>query len=559
MLHRSTASAALVALLPVFLTTTGSTQDADASHEPTECHGYLQVPIDGAPAEYGGGFSMHVAAWPMLAEHPGPRYQTGLFSTWMFPAPVEPEPDDWFYTDIEGGLGWWRDTRFPTTTPKFIMGGVAHNFRAWANGPGAGKGRDWDEPAGKYGVAQLSPWILWPPDGLNLAQGTSGELLGYGYLPLPLTEAKATTAGQDVPTGDRSWTLFLDAANFKGPVAFFTPFFFSEVTVERTDLAGRFLDSQPSESGRPISMETQHIPAATALGDDGVLYARIADTRFPVDARGDAVMVHRHTSYTDAALWNDVEAWFEGGEAPSGRITPEHGHVHRIRDGGNWGWSLPTGERRTNEDGRDEDVRAQIAREVFAESVALDEHTFGYRFGAAPEGLLERVEGKSGRRSGQGLVRVPEYYRLDTTNERKSWVPVPAGEVPVRERLATARFVEPRPAPEPYVTPTDGCWAEPGPVAGPFTAELGDGSVVTYSWYRFADQPALQNADLTAGEREELQRRVELIHRAWTRDRQYLPPATTGTLASIDLALIVEPPEGFEAGYVPIVTRQAAR
>jgi hypothetical protein len=41
-------------------------------------------------------------------------------------------------------------------------------------------------------------------------------------------------------------------------------------------------------------------------------------------------------------------------------------------------------------------------------------------------------------------------------------------------------------------------WKKPGPAAGPFEAKLGDGSVVTYYWYRFADQPALLNADLTA-------------------------------------------------------------
>jgi hypothetical protein len=73
------------------------------------------------------------------------------------------------YSDVEGGLGWWTDTRFATETPKFIMGGVAPNFSEWANGPGAGKGRNWDQPAGQYGVAQLSPWLLWPPDGLNRA------------------------------------------------------------------------------------------------------------------------------------------------------------------------------------------------------------------------------------------------------------------------------------------------------------------------------------------------------------------------------------------------------
>ena len=75
-------------------------------------------------------------------------------------------------------------------------------------------------------------------------------------------------------------------------------------------------------------------------------------------------------------------------------------------------------------------------------------------------------------------------------------------------------------------------------------------------WYRFADQPALLNADLTKEEREEMQRRVELLHRNWTKDREYLPSPFIGKLADIDPALIVTPPKGMEVGYVPIATRQ---
>jgi hypothetical protein len=88
---------------------------------------------------------------------------------------------------------------------------------------------------------------------------------------------------------------------------------------------------------------------------------------------------------------------------------------------------------------------------------------------------------------------------------------------------------------------------------------LGDGSIVTYYWYRFADQPALLNADLTDQEREELQLRVEKIHAHWRTDGSYLAPPTVGTLAELDPALIVSPPSGLEAGYIPIVTRQAAK
>ncbi|MEZ5978469.1 MAG: hypothetical protein R3F34_09645 [Planctomycetota bacterium] len=374
--------AALLALVPA------------SAQDDTPLHGYLQVPLEAAPPEYGGGYSMHVAAWPMLEHHPGPQFQSGLFGTWMFAKPMEPRPEGDVYSDIEGGLGWWRDTRFPTETPKFIMGGVALNFVEWANGPGAGKGRDWDRPAGKYAIAQLSPWIVWPPDGLNLAQGTSGELFGYGYLPLPLTEARATTDGVDVPTGNRCWTLFLDTANFKGPVAFFLPEFFSRPTVERPDLAGRFLDSRPSDSGRQSSMETQHIPAATAE-KDGASFARIASTRFPVDASGESVLVHRMTSYTDAALWDGVAAWFAGGPAPTGRIDAANAHVHRVKGAGRFGWSLPI-------PGGGERDRALLAREDFAEAKALDEATYGFRWKLAGDGSDGVVE-----RTGASLVQVP--------------------------------------------------------------------------------------------------------------------------------------------------------
>jgi len=146
-------------------------------------------------------------------------------------------------------------------------------------------------------------------------------------------------------------------------------------------------------------------------------------------------------------------------------------------------------------------------------------------------------------------------------NKKAQWVVVQPKDVPVETGLAKVSFSRPNERPSgPYVTPDDAqsCWKKPGPVAGPFKAHPGDGSVVTYYWYRFADQPALLNADLTDKERQNLQARVEKLHRSWKKDREYLPPPTIGKLADIDPALIVTPPTGLEAGYVPIATRQAA-
>jgi len=512
-----------------------------------EMAGYLLVPHDKVQETYNAGFSMYVAAWPLLEEYPGRRFQTGLFGTWMHAQYDGPTPDK-LYSDIEGGLGWWRDTRFATETPKFIMGGVQLNFRAWANGPGAGKGRDWDRPLGKYGVAQLSPWVLWPPDGLNLKQGTCGELFGYGYLPLPLTEAKSTTAGKNVPTGNHCWTLFLNTGNFKGPVAFFTPYFFSRVTADDPRLAGMFLDSRPSNPNRALQMETQYVPSVQATDKKGDIYARIAPTSFPRGPKGDSAVVHRVTAYNKKALWDAVNAWFEGGPAASGAIDPKASVVHTFPGRGGATWriydrSVPREE------------RTRIAWDSFANPVAIDSSTFGYRWN---DQLVTRKDTKDGL-----LVTLPEYYRLEKAegNKRAKWVPVKPKDVPAETGLAEVSFSRPPDdPPKPYVTPDDpeSCWKKPGPVAGPFQAHPGDGSVVTYYWYRFADQPALLNADLTDEERQALQSRVEKLHRNWKKDRDYLEPPRIGKLADIDPALIVTPPSGLEVGYVPIATRQAA-
>lgn len=513
--------------------------------EPAEMAGYLLVPHGKVDSKYNAGFSMYVAAWPLLKNYPGQEFQSGLFGTWMFAQYDGPKPEK-TYSDIEGGLGWWRDTRFATETPKFIMGGVALNFVEWANGPGAGKGRDWTKPAGHYAIAQLSPWVLWPPDGLNLKQGTSGELFGYGYLPLPLTAPKKITSGKDVPTGNQCWTLFLNTGNFKGPISFFLPYFWSKPTVEYPKLAGLFLDTRPSEPNKAVQMETQHIPAFIAKDAKGDIYARVAPTQFPGKQEREAPLIHRITAYSKLALWDDVEAWFNGGPEASGAIDPKASCVHSFEGKGGATWQIY----RANTTG--DSKKVPLAWSLFANPVALDDVTFGYKW---VKDVVTVVDEKDG-----ALVTLPQFYRLEKDNER--WVAVSSQDVPRETGLSRVEFPKQLGADRrPYVTPdeAESCWKKPGPVAGPFEATLGDGSVVTYYWYRFADQPALLNADLSADEREALQARVQLLHKNWTQDREYLPPPGIGKLAGLDPAVVVTPPKGLEIGYVPIVTRQAAK
>ena len=509
--------------------------------------GYMITQREKVDSTYDAGYSMYAAAWPLLKAYPGRSFQSGLFGTWMHPRHDEPLPVEKLYTDIEGGLGWWRDTEFATATPKFIMGGVQLNFIGWANGPGAGKGRDWDDPKGKYGVAQLSPWVLWPPDGLNLKQGTCGEFFGSGYLPLPLTEPKATTAGKDVPTGNQCWTLFLNTANFKGPLTFFTPYFWSEASADDPRLSGLFLDQRPSRANKPFQMETQHIHSYESSDSKGNVYARIAPTQYPLEPDGNSDLLHRLMVYNKKALWNRVEAWFKGGEPVAGKIDVAEASMQKFEKGVRSNWRL-YGEHIPKE------KRALMNITDYFDTDVTDSATLRVRW----EGEVV----KKGEVKDCAVVTLPEYYQLQKNDDDDigEWVAISPKEVPEETGLYEVSFHRSEDDRESltYVTPenNNSSWKNPGPVAGPFKVKLGDESTVTYYWYRFADQPALLNADMSEAEREEMQRRVELLHQHWTMDKEYLPPPMTGELASIDPALLVTPPKGMEVGYVPIVTRQ---
>ena len=522
-------------------------ENANKSMKKGNIGGYMITKVEKVDESFNAGYSMYAAAWPLIKEYPGRSFQSGLFGTWMHPSYDGPLPVEKLYTDIEGGLGWWRDTEYATATPKFIMGGVQLDFSGWANGPGAGKGRDWNKPKGKYGIAQLSPWLLYPPDGLNLKQGTCGEWFGSGYLPLPLTEPKSTTAGKDVLTGNQCWTLFLNTGNFKGPVAFFTPYFWSEASVDKPILSGLFLDTRPSKANKPFQMETQHIHSAEATDSKGQIYARMATTQYPVGRDGNSELLHRLMVYNKKALWDNVEAWFKGGKPADGSIDASNAAMQKFEKGVRSNWKFYG-------DQIPKEKRALMNITSYMDASVTDSATLKVRW----EGdLIKRRKTKNG-----AVITLPEYYKLikSGTDDIGNWIAVAAKEVPAETGLHEISFgrAEDDRVSLTYRTPEENksSWKTPGPAAGPFKVKLGDGSTLTYYWYRFADQPSLLNANLSNQEREEIQRRVELLHRNWTMDREYLPPPMSGKLAYLDPALIVTPPKGMEVGFVPIVTQQ---
>lgn len=498
---------------------------------------------------YGSGYTMYSAAWPIFRQYPGPQdFQTGLTSSWMSTQRRGNEPAQ-FYTTIEGGLGWWHDTRFGTKIPKFIMGGVSHNFYAWANGPGAGRSnslpngqRDWSTPGGKYGVAQLSNKLLWAPDGLNMAQSLNGEMLGYGYIPLPLTDPIPNTNGMDINTGNQCWTLFLNTTNFKGPATFFVPTFWTEPVLLDPSLEGLFLDSRPSEPNVGFGIEHAQSPALIARDESGNPYAKVNRLQFPASDTDNSMILNQITVYSPDALWNDLENWFNGGPAVSPGINKNGMFgVSFINNGG----AMVAEIKERGANGIDHEIELDYIR-----NVQQNADIMGFKYD------LTTVEKKE-----RNFI-LPEYFQLKDDNK---WHAIDAETVPLSTNLlSTPVPVFPRPELT-YLTPLDpechwqdpnGPWNNPGPVAGPFEADTGDGTTLTYYWYRFVDQPAIIHANLPEDIRTKLQNRVELLHTHWSHTDEYLEAPSIGKLATLDPAGIVQPPPGLEIGYVPIVTRQ---
>ena len=519
---------------------TGKAEAGKVTASSRGLHGYIGYSATRPPAqsEYSAGMGFYSAVWPLI-DQPLANFQIGLPSAWITPdnsdnkdKPLAPEGTlartwaprgpTWssVFQTVEGGLGYWARTHFRYGPPKFSMNATPQCYDYEIGSPG------WSFfysnealPDNRLGIAQLSNRLLIPPDALPFQGNPNGQFLGYTWMALPFTDP---TTG-DPPTGDQSWTCFLSAANFKGPIAYYIPETWSKIAklFNYPFLHGRGLDARPGVAGGG-AMEINTVPRFASQDAQGVVYSKIPKLQFPVDSQGRTILVQDVTYYSKAALADAFKAWRKGGPASSGRFDEK----------GVWKSTLTTRTTRYDQDGK---KLAGVER-VFNTKVF--------------EGNVWGLEWFNSDISPNGVF--PEYYK-EVGEER---VAVAAKDVPAQTQLTEQQFKLAGPG-VPYTSPTIGAWVQPGPKSGPFTAKLADGSVVTYSWYRFVDQPSFQQYVWPREKKEALQAFVEQIHANWPIDRDYMAPPSHGTLVSLDPALIVTPPKGLEVGYVPIVTHQA--
>ncbi len=505
-------------------------------------HGYIGYtatkPSDRSNYSYGMGF--YSAVWPLI-DKPVDNFQIGLAGAWVTPdnsdntdKPLAPvgtyARDNWpkrgptwssVFQTIEGGLGYWAGNRFRYGSPKFSMNATPQCYDYEIGSPGWSFFYDTEAlPDDRLGIAQLSNRLLIPPDALPFQGNPNGKFMGYTYMALPFTEP---TKG-DPPTGDQSWTCFLSTSNFKGPIAYFIPEIWSKTgkLFNYEFIYGRGLDARPGIMGGG-AMEINTVPCFESKDSNGVVYSKIPQLQFPVDDKGRTLLVQDVTYYSKEALYDAFKEWRDGGPDCPGRFNEKGAWVSELT---------------TRTPGYDQAGRKINGVEEIFETKVHENNVWG----------LEWLDGTA-----NGFGNFPRYFR----HEGDSLVAIPETEVPDETNLLTKEFTLAKPG-EPFTSPDKGAWVNPGPVAGPFKVQLTDGSVVTYYWYRFVEQPSFQQYNWSKAKKEKLQAFVEKIHREWPIDRDYMAPPSTGELVTLDPALLVTPPKGLEVGYVPIVTHQEA-
>lgn len=525
-------------------------------------HGYIGYSTDKRPEGFGAGIGFYTAVWP-LVDQPLAGFQIGLPGNWITPdnpdnkdipccpegtiartwAPRGPTWASVFQTQ-EGGLGYWRGNRYHYGPPKFSMNGVPDCYNSEIASPGwPFFYRDKALPDNELGIAQLSNRILVPPDGITFEGDLEGKFLGYTHMMLPLTDARKSP----VPTGDQSWTLFLNSANFKGPVAFYIPEMWSKLSKDYKAIEGMGLDARPGTMGGGGAMEINKVPSFEMKDKNGDLYIKIPQLQFPVNQAGQSVLVQDVTYYSKDALFNHLLEWKKSGEPYSGKFDEDHV------------WKPSLNSRALSLDqgaGLNNGGEKLTGLDNVLQTLITDSNAFG-------------LEWKSNKISKPGFF--PQYFKKEGDQRvavSPEVVPEKLRKMEFAKAGSESHYINWRDGNElvegnfrieknlPYTSPNTGAWATPGPSSGPFKVLLKDGSTVTFHWYRFIDQPSFQQYGWTEAEKQKLQAFVEKIHKHWTIDKEYMAPPSLGELIAIDPALIISPPAGMEFGYVPIVTRQ---
>jgi len=372
----------------------------------------------------------------------------------------------------------------------------------------------WDESPDSskrtMGLAQLSNRLLLFPDGHSFDEE---GMIGISYARTPFGKINATDTRN-------FWTLIFDSENYAGPVAYFLPEFWKlrPKGDEEDEKDFKDFSNTPEIQMSSPAWECHAMPNYV----DGNTHKLI---KMSVPRReGRTVLWMGQRAHPDSELMDPLEKALS-----TGRLDPSQ----LLKDG----TTRPSC--RSHGDAKFGSVATWASYNNVVEN----------------GDCLCTLDVKNSSCPRNGNCDVPQYYSSGQHVDPSQ----------ASAALRKARFpTQPFPTNDAYdalsQAPKGGCRDSPGPADSKlYCAKTIDDTWVGYRWYRFVDQPGLQQARLSNAERNFMQRRVETLHKMvptpvskWINGRN----VEAEGLARMDPAAIATPPSGLEHGYVPIVLYQ---
>jgi len=475
------------------------------------------------------GFSWYSTAWPLIAEHVD-GLQIGLTQTWITPNVEKHQP---MFTDsgkrvralqykngtaedraiiqtMEGGMGWWRGTVHRDPMPKVHTGGNANNYHSFV------KEFRQNDPTkqGDGGWIAISNQILNPPDGMTLDPVSNGRQLGRAWLILPFPE---TGSQSGIPAGNNAWTLFFNSENFKGPIAYIAPQFWADKARPYAFARKLTLDNNCGSSVA-LAQEWATIPYYTSVDADGNRFSKIPQLQFTSDEKGRTIFARDYSGYGIDAIYKPFAQSLN-----TKTLLPKNINNSDVKR-----FNLV---RKKNDKGPAHQDRKDLPDlQVLRDLKIFDD---GKAYGLAWD-------------KPNSMIQLPTYFK-ENGEVRNA---ISKDQAP--QDLQNSSFVRTK---NNFVYQTPQWFIGVNPASGNFVTHLNDGSKVTYTWYKFCEQPMLRRFNLTEEEKARLQEVVIKMQKEWAHN-PLMPEPSAGSLVKFDQGLFVTPPAGLEFGYVPIIISQ---
>ena len=560
------------------------------------------------------GVQQYLRIFQMMEDNPTTG-QFGLWGQWIGDDRARPHGP---FNSIEGGL-FIHDKMGRSKFPKYMASAATHLYSPLSDTGGGWGFYEARIDCSLLGRVTLSNTLIVPPNLISFDEdqktfdNEGGIYLGTSWVGLPIFGGAERIDEQpwSLDSGKITWTFLLDAANFSGPAIAYVPEHWSrrvdrwnsleflddlfewdqsptansligfvEGTVSQEELyevignepwflaqpddpgwdenpywvkAEQTLGYSPASPYLPTGNEMPPIPVFSQTDDNGRTFIKIFPPLFPKEKEVEPFVLNVQTF--DVDLYNNFVDIFIAGQDLSTYETSfaDFGIPMQVE---RWG-EEPWGEIKFSESEYEEDADFYIDSPLRPREISGEVNVYFEWDGAGEE---ERGWGQYYEMQGTTVVPVEE---KDVPLELAE---LAYGTIPYTTSLSPHELTEEGGYNE-SITPDYSCYVCPnGDICDQEIHQtiLDDGSIISYQWFRFRDQPLFQGLiqdypeTYTEEYLEDLQQLIEQMHKDWGPSQLFLERPTTLDelhLVEIDHGLLVEPPQGKEFGWVPIVTQ----